>query len=294
MLRRPAARSLLLLLCAALAASTLIRAQEHVPAAPLSRADWPEAIEDNSFLIEEAYNQEPGVVQYIFNYARTRPDGAWLFTFTNEWPVPDENNQLSYQVGAGRSDSGSPSTCWDTFLNYRRQVLWEERDGWAFAPRVSVILPTGDWRKGMGNGVVGWQVGLPFTRRISRFFTVNFNLGGTLYPNAKSLTDSGRTVRNTLKTWYQGASVIWLTTSRLNLFLEVVASQMDQPDGSGRVERQDQALANPGFRLAFNLPKGQLVVGASVMLGLTPASPHSGIFLYCSWEAPAWKPKMKK
>jgi hypothetical protein len=25
---------------------------------------WPEAIADNSFLIEEAYNQEPGVVQH--------------------------------------------------------------------------------------------------------------------------------------------------------------------------------------------------------------------------------------
>ena len=30
-----------------------------------------EVIEDNSFLIEEAYNQEPGVVQHIFTAAYT-------------------------------------------------------------------------------------------------------------------------------------------------------------------------------------------------------------------------------
>jgi len=30
------------------------------------------AIEDNSFLIEEAYNQDPRVVQHIFTYAHAR------------------------------------------------------------------------------------------------------------------------------------------------------------------------------------------------------------------------------
>jgi hypothetical protein len=278
----------------AFSAPFLLKAQEHLPGPSASRAEWPEAIEDNSFLIEEAYNQEPGVVQYIFSYLRTRPDGAWAFTFTNEWPVPDETNQLSYAVSEVRSGTGNPSGLGDTFLNYRRQLLWEERDGWAFAPRLSVILPTGDWRKNLGNGVTGWQVGLPFSRRISPSFATHFNFVATYYPQAKSITDSGLEARNSLKAWSEGASLVWLTTPRLNVLVELVATQLEQPDGKGGVERLNQALINPGLRYAFNLPKGQLVLGASLPIGLTPDSPHSGVFLYLSWEAPAWKPSRSK
>ena len=285
---------LVLALLIALSAPSLHLAQGPPSAAYSSRAEWPEAIEDNSFLIEEAYNQEPGVVQYIFNYLRTRPDGAWVCTFTNEWPVPDESNQLSYAVSEVRSGSGSPSGLGDTFLNYRRQVLWEERDGWAVAPRLSVILPTGDWRKDLGNGVTGWQVGLPFSRRVSPSFAVHFNLGATYYPNARSLTDSGKEARKSFGAWSEGASLVWLATPRFNAFVELAATQFGQPNGKGGVERLNEALINPGFRLAFNLPKGQFVLGASFPVGLTPDTSHSGVFLYLSWEAPAWKPRRSK
>jgi hypothetical protein len=41
-------------------------------------AEAPSQIQDNSFLIEEAYNQDPGVVQHIQTFARaTRGDG-WV------------------------------------------------------------------------------------------------------------------------------------------------------------------------------------------------------------------------
>src|SRR5262245_1643983 len=52
-----------------------------------------DGIRDNSFLIEEAYNQEPGVVQHIFTGSfglddrggpRTR---TWDLSFTQEWPL---------------------------------------------------------------------------------------------------------------------------------------------------------------------------------------------------------------
>lgn len=38
----------------------------------LSQFVLAEAIEDNSFLVEEAYNQEPGVVQFINVYQKIR------------------------------------------------------------------------------------------------------------------------------------------------------------------------------------------------------------------------------
>ena len=67
-------------------------------------------ISDNSFLIEEAFNQEQGVVQHIFNgfYAVDRQPGPddqnVALSFTQEWPVPSQTHQLSYTL-QGRSST---------------------------------------------------------------------------------------------------------------------------------------------------------------------------------------------
>ena len=43
-------------------------------------------IEDNSFLIEEAYNQEAGVVQHINTMFYDWKHDTWSYSFTQEWP----------------------------------------------------------------------------------------------------------------------------------------------------------------------------------------------------------------
>src|SRR5882672_4873652 len=56
-------------------------------------------IQDNSFLVEEAYNQNFGVVQHISSFTRFFDSKDWVYTFTQEWPVPgDERHQLSYTI----------------------------------------------------------------------------------------------------------------------------------------------------------------------------------------------------
>src|SRR6185369_17848086 len=83
----------------------------------------PEPISDNSFLIEEAYNQAPGVVQHINTFTRSR-GGDWLYTFTQEWPVGSMKHQLSYTFAAlsvGRADGVG-----DFALNYRYQLVNRE------------------------------------------------------------------------------------------------------------------------------------------------------------------------
>src|SRR5215475_14453949 len=56
-------------------------------------------IQDNSFLIEEAYNQEFGVVQHISSFTRFWDSKDWVYTFTQEWPVPgDPRHQFSYTL----------------------------------------------------------------------------------------------------------------------------------------------------------------------------------------------------
>lgn len=47
-------------------------------------------IEDNSFLLEEAYNQEEGVIQYIQSYQYSKKTKNWNYTFTNEIPMPNQ------------------------------------------------------------------------------------------------------------------------------------------------------------------------------------------------------------
>ena len=48
-------------------------------------------IQDNSFLVEEAYNQNFGVVQHISSFTRFFESKDWNYTFTQEWPVPGTN-----------------------------------------------------------------------------------------------------------------------------------------------------------------------------------------------------------
>ena len=49
-----------------------------------------------SFLLEEAYNQEAGVVQHI--QALRREQRSWFYTFTQEWPLGGQDHQFSYTV----------------------------------------------------------------------------------------------------------------------------------------------------------------------------------------------------
>src|SRR5437667_12879421 len=82
-------------------------------------------IQDNSFLVEEAYNQNFGVVQHISSFTHFWDSKDWNYTFTQEWPVPgDERHQLSYTLAAVHAGAfpGSGAGIGDVFLNYRYQL----------------------------------------------------------------------------------------------------------------------------------------------------------------------------
>ncbi len=73
-------------------------------------------IQDNSFLLEEAYNQEKGVIQHISAFQRLR-GGNWIYTFTEEWPVTSQRHQLSITLPVLGLDSRRGLG--DIALNYR-------------------------------------------------------------------------------------------------------------------------------------------------------------------------------
>jgi len=81
-------------------------------------------IEDNSFFIEEAYNQDERVVQRIssIQYSFTN-ERDLLYTFTQEWPLARRNHQISFTLPISVYNTTHPGGPGDRLLNYRYQLV---------------------------------------------------------------------------------------------------------------------------------------------------------------------------
>ncbi len=239
-------------------------------------------VEDNSFLIEEAYNQEPGVIQHISTFQYMR-DGAWMYTFTDEWPVPGRRHQLSATLPVTDNGQTGPG---DIALNYRNQVLLLTR--LAFSPRFSVLLPTGNYHKGLGAGDPGFQLSLPISFLISRKLVTHYNLGVTYTPVAKD--ENG--IRSSIVIYNYGMSIILLLSANFNLMLETVGYRELRKISSEANRIRDYILINPGIRYAINFKSGlQIVPGLATPIGLISSKGEFDIFAYLSFEHPLWKPE---
>ena len=237
-------------------------------------------ISDNSFLIEEAYNQEAGVVQHIFNYRRAR-GGEWLATFTQEWPIGGQLDQLSYTLPL-QSTSGSGAALGDAAINYRRQVLGHDDDPVWFSPRLSLVVPTGNTRKGTGAGGPGLQVNLPMSVRVNRALVTHWNVGAST-THARSVLGERGNVRSVSA----GASAIWLAAPTLTLMLETVWDRTESLDDAGLRGAEDHFVVLPGIRGAINLPRDlQIVPGIGVPIGVGPSHGERDVFVYLSFEHP--------
>jgi len=259
------------------------------PVAAIAEEPLAEGIQDNSFLIEEAYNQEPGVVQHIFNLPSFFTGYAYEIapSFTQEWPVFSQTHQLSYTVPfafTNNNANGLP----DIRLNYRLQALMEGEGLPAFAPRLTLVLPTGNKHKGFGNGRVGYETNLPFSKIVGDRWTVHFNSGMSIFPDVRG---------HDLINYNLGGSGIYAVTREFNLMLEIVAGWNEEVDfavktARAAVNRTMTALISPGFRYAFNCPNDlQIVAGAAAPIGITSDSPDWGLFFYLSFEYPFVRPR---
>lgn len=254
------------------------------------------AFRDNSFLVEEAYNQDPGMVQHIFNWVpswdrnrgvRTR---SFDFVFIQEWPVGSQVHQFSYtipfqhvsEVGDGAVSEGGMS---DMMLNYRLQVFDGKDEPLAFSPRLSLILPTGDPDKGLGNDRVGYQVNLPMSYEVGRW-AYHFNAGMTVTPDvvvglAPRLAATG----HTLNGYNLGFSVIRALTPNFHLMLESVALFDENLLEQATRDRTTEVLLSPGFRwLAYSHEDTQLVLGLGLPIGLSRDAANLGAIFYLSLE----------
>ena len=69
----------------------------------------------------------------------------------------------------------------DLSINYRLQVLVEGAGIPAFSPRISLIVPSGNASKGLGNGNLGWQVNLPFSKQFRDLYAEFGKAGADVY-----------------------------------------------------------------------------------------------------------------
>lgn len=247
------------------------------PPAPTAKG-----IQDNSFLVEEAYNQEAGVVQHILNIRRDinkvggPDDRDWHFVFTQEWPLLSQTHQLSYTVpysfleSSGQTENGFG----DVLLNYRLQALTETDTRPAFAPRLSLVLPTGSESKGLGDDSWGLQINLPLSKIVHDRWTLHANAGLTYLSDVQGRNPVSHNL---------GGSAIYAVTPRFNLMLETVGEWTETVNG-GAIDRDFEALISPGMRYALNLRAGQLVLGVGAPIGLTKAAPDYGVIFYLSFE----------
>ena len=236
-----------------------------------SSATGEAGIQDNSFLVEEAYNQEAGVVQHIFTLQKPRRSSDFDFAFTQEWPIGSVTHQLSYDIPVARI--GSRTGIGDVSINYRYQLIGDGSSQLAIAPRWSFILPTGDWKKGFGTGGLGTEVNLPVSYVLSPALATHFNLGALVIPSPESEIGNSEGFWE----WTAAHSMILTASSKIQPMLETVYS-----NGT-----ETSFVIAPGLRSAINFSSGlQVVPGFSIPIGIGPSNGERGFFFYLSFEHP--------
>lgn len=240
----------------------------------------PPPIMDNSFLVEEAYNQESGVVQHISTFQRAK-DRSWAYTFTQEWPSPSQRHQLSYSIPVLHAPApGGGTGLGDAKLNYRYQAAGGEGKALWVSPRLTAILPTGDVGRDRGAGGMGVEIALPVSFAVSDVLVTHWNVLGSL---TRARVTSG--LHGTPRSVALGASAIWLASPVFNVMLETLWDRTESLTLLGARESAKHFVVSPGVRGAFNFAKGlQIVPGIAVPIGVGPSSGERDVLLYLSFE----------
>lgn len=89
----------------------------------LTGAALAETIKDNSFFLEEAYNQKPGEYQFIQRYKSFKQNTEYYLRSELQAPLGSEKHQLSLEATREKDDvdhAGPP------FWNYRSNRQFEK------------------------------------------------------------------------------------------------------------------------------------------------------------------------
>jgi hypothetical protein len=253
------------------------------PALAQPQHEEDERIEDNSFLVEEAYNQEPGVIQHIATFQRPWSGGGFVGTYTEEWPFLGQKHQVSVTAQVQRTAGAAATGLGDVAFNYRNEVFRSPDSHVVACVRLSALFPTGDATRGLGAGGMGAQLNVPVSVVLGDRFVTHVNWGGTFVPSGGPSGARGETVQ-----FNMGQSLVWLPFHELNLLVEAVGSVTQTTTAAGTTQATS-VLLSPGFRHEVELAREwEIVWGAALPIGLGPSAGERAALLYLSFEHRAW------
>jgi hypothetical protein len=212
---------------------------------------------------------------------------GWSFNFSQEWWLFSEEHQIADSIPFYHLwDEGDRQRgIGDISLEYRYQLLEEESNLPALAPKFALILPTGDRDKGTGNGVVGYEWSLAASKKVASRLALHANLGLTYLPKVRVPLDDGLSPKRSLLSYSLGTSMVFALISNIHMLLEWVGEFEEEINEEGKKERAFKAVISPGIRAALINREGlQTVVGVGIPIGLTRRSDNYGAFLYLSLE----------
>jgi hypothetical protein len=230
-------------------------------------------ITDNSFLVEEAFNQEPGIFQNIFT--SVHDTDQWAFGFTQEWPLASQTHQLSYTLAWAHTPDDNEFGV--TFINYRWQAMMEGPGRPAFSPRLSVILPTASIESADHSS--GLQINLPFSKQTGDVYW-HWNAGLTWQPSA----GDGEDARSLESPFFAGSAIVRLMPM-LNVMLESVVLLQEEPLAAATTRDKSFTLS-PGLRGGWNIGDSQLILGFAVPVTWDGGDRNTAAFFYASYELP--------
>ena len=218
-----------------------------------------EPIADNSFLIEEAYNQEPGVVQHINTFAPGERRGTGPTRFTQEWPLVSEHvpaqlhrsgaarRRARHRRGRHRAQLPVPAPRWQNRQCTSRLAR----------QRAPAHRQRGQRARGRGTSV---QTNLPLS------------WAAALPPIAGCTANAGLTLAAGRRgqARFSAPAPIWLAAARGQFACVETAMDRGGDDGERR-------CSIPGVRWAFNFESGlQIVPGVAYTIGLDDGAGADG------------------
>ena len=142
---------------------------------------------------------------------------------------------------------------------------------------LSLILPTGNRNRGLGDGSVGVEIKLPFSKIVSDRVTLHANAGMTHLFNVQGHSPTSFMV---------GGSGVYAVTRDFNFLVEGVVEWNESVNDALVLERETTFTLNPGFRKAINFPNDkQFVFGFATPITFSrDKRTDYGLFFYLSFE----------
>ena len=247
-----------------------LHAQSSKPSAVSSKP-----IQDNSFLLEEAYNQEDAVIQHISGAIFDRKSSSWTYALTDEWPVNGQRHQLSLTVPLSHVESVGAGLG-DVALNYRLQLVGSGETKLAVTPRVTLVFPTTASKFGKTDFAA--QGAFASSYVAAPQLVLHSNAGFTFMPSARNSSSLRFNV---------GQSAIWLLHPRINLMFEAVADIREFDAGLAGTGISTGVTLSPGVRWSYNFDSMgdlQVVPGIAFPFGFDAYKGQRSVLIYLSLE----------